>query len=132
MYKSSAYDRLCSAVRTRDEVAITRCANDLTVRGIVKDVELTEHLERIDGKLVKLSGVLSYKSRQFSHPTERTGHRDRDTLQSLQLDITNLTEDVRILNRLHNVVAAELNRRGVIVAAMTEERHAVNRTAVHA
>lgn len=131
MYKS-AYDRLCSAVRTRDESGISRAANDLTVRGIVKDAELTEHLERIDGKLSKLSGVLSYKTRQFSHPTERTGHRDRNTLQALQSDITDLTEDIRILNRLHNVVAAELNRRGVVVAAMTEERHTFSRTAVHA
>jgi hypothetical protein len=131
MYKS-AYDRLCSAVRTRDESGISRAANDLTVRGIVKDAELTEHLERIDGKLSKLSGVLSYKTRQFSHPTERTGHRDRNTLQALQSDIADLTEDIRILNRLHNVVAAELNRRGVVVAAMTEERHTFSRTAVHA
>lgn len=131
MYKS-AYDRLCSAVRIRDESGISRAANDLTVRGIVKDAELTEHLERIDGKLEKLSGILSYKNRQFSHPTERTGHRDRNTLQALQSDIADLTEDIRILNRLHNVVAAELNRRGVVVAAMTEERHTFSRTAVHA
>lgn len=132
MYKSSAYDRLCVAVRECNETAITRASYDLTARGMIKDSELTEHLERIDGKLIKLSGILSYKTRQFSCPTERTGHRDRNTLQSLQSDITNLTEDVRVLNRLHNVVAAELNRRGVVVAAMTEERHTFSRTTVHA
>ena len=132
MYKSTAYDRLCLAVRSRNENGITRSINDLTVRTFVKDAEVVGHYDRITEKLERLSGILSYKQRLFNCPTDRTGHRDRSTLSSLRNEIEALTEDVRVLNRLHVVIGNELRRRGLEVGAMREERNNVVSTKVTA
>lgn len=121
----SAYDRLTIAVRNCDETAISRAANDLTVRGIVKDAELEEHYNRLNVRLNgregrrSLNEILKYKQDQFKNPTYRPKHV---SLNNLVQEIDALTDDIRILSRLLNVVGNEIRRRGALVSAMTEER----------
>jgi hypothetical protein len=120
-----AYDRLCLAVQKRDETAITRAANDLTFRGMVTDAELQEHYDRINTRLNGregrrgLSEILKYKQNQFKNPSKRPKHVK---LNNLIQEIDALSDDIRILSRLLNVVGNEIRRRGELVSAMTEER----------
>lgn len=129
----SAYDRLCLAVRTCDETGIAKAANDLTVRGIVTDAELKEHYDRLNCRLNgvngrrSLSDILRYKQDQFKNPSNRP---KSISLKTLVEEIDNLSDDIRILSRLLNVVGNEIRRRGELVSAMVEERHAT--TPVHA
>lgn len=121
----SAYDRLTLAVRNCDETAISRAANDLTVRGIVTDAELQAHYDRINLRLNgrdgrrSLTEILKYKQNQFKNPLKRP---KRVSLNALVQEIDALSDDIRILSRLLNVIGNEIRRRGELVSAMTEER----------
>lgn len=123
--KRSAYDRLCVAVQNCDETAITRSANDLTVRGIVTDAELQGHRDRLLSHLKGVNGrrslveILRYKQNQFKNPACRS--KDVN-LNNLVQEIDALADDIRILSRLLTVVGNEINRRSELVSAMVEER----------
>ena len=128
--KTTAYDRLCSAVKSRNEAGIARAAVDLTVVGLVYTAELTGHYDRVSRSLERNSSLLSVRKHQFKRPTERHCGRSGDELRRLNEDIDFLSEEVRILNRIHAVLGNELRRRGVLVTAVVPERPAAVR--VHA
>jgi hypothetical protein len=119
------YTALVAAIRDRDEKAEKRLvpginlfASSATDYGWrLSDVQTVYN--RLDSRLNSDRETLAYKRQEFNTPNNRTCRRDASSLKYLQVTIDHLTDDVRIINRLHSIFGDALRRRGQLVGIVT-------------
>jgi hypothetical protein len=123
------YNNLALAVRTRNTKLLESARSGLSLYGRhPNDVGYTSacihgHYDRVTDKLMYASRNLRKADndlRKLNREQSRSVMQQRAHLSCLVRDIA---EDVRVLSGIQEVLAAELSRRGDVVAVMVEERH---------
>jgi len=123
------YNNLAIGIRTRNVKMIEAAKQGLALYGSKPtDIGFTSatiegHYNRVTDKLSKFSMLLDkvgFDLTKINRNSSRSVMQQRVTLSRTAIEIT---EDIRILSGIQEILAAELKRRGTIVEVMVEERH---------
>lgn len=122
------YNALATGIRTRNTKMTDQAKNGLSLYGSrPTDVGFTSacirsHYDRVTDKLRWAALDLRTAERDLRDLNRDQSRSVMKQRAQVSMLVREIAEDVRILSGIQVVLAAELRRRGVIVAVMMEER----------